>query len=417
MVLDYRTPGSEWEAMHRPTWAEISLDAIAANTRLLRDLAAPADLMAVVKADAYGHGAAESARATLEAGATWLGVAALEEAIELRRAGITAPILTLTAATPAQAEVFVRNDITAAVYEVEVAEALAAAGRRAGRPARAHFKVDTGMGRLGAMADRAGLELASRLSRLEGLKLDGAYSHFSASDEADLSFAYRQARLFDQFVAAAEREGLRFAWRHIANSAGLINLPETRHNLVRVGIALYGLYPSDDVDKSLVVLAPAMSWKARLVHVKKVPAGTPISYGGEYVTDHPTVVGTLAVGYADGYRRTMKGRVRVLVRGRSCPVLGRICMDHIMVDLDAAPGAEVGDEAVLLGYQDGAYVPAEELAAACQSNNYEIVSAVGRRMPRVFVKNGRPVALRSILGTAPIGVAPIGPTPPGGGPA
>ncbi len=417
MVLDYRTAGSEWEAMHRPTWAEISLDAIAANTRVFRDLAAPAGLMGVVKADAYGHGAVESARAALEAGATWLGVAALEEAVELRRAGLAAPILTVTAATPAQADVFVRNDVTAAVYEAEAAEALAAAGRRAGRPAHAHLKIDTGMGRLGLTADRAGLELALRLSRLEGLELDGAYSHFSASDEADLSFARRQAELFGQFVAGAEREGLRFAWRHIANSAGLMNLPEARHNLVRVGIALYGLYPSEYVDKSRVALTPAMSWKARLVYVKKVTSGTPISYGSEYVTDHPMVVGTLAVGYADGYRRTMKGRVRVLVRGRSCPVLGRICMDHVMVGLDAVPNAKAGDEAVLLGRQNGACVSAEELAAACQSVNYEIVSAVGRRMPRVFVKNGRPMALRSILGTAPIGVAPIGPTPPGGGPA
>ncbi len=402
MVLDYHSPGTAWEALHRPTWAEISLDALAANTKALRDLAAPAALMAVVKADAYGHGAVECARTALEAGASWLGVAALEEAIEFRRAGLTAPILTMTAGSPGQAPTFAAHDVTAGLYEPEVAEALAAAGRQAGRPVHAHLKVDTGMGRLGVTCDQAGLDLALRLARLEGLTLDGVYSHYATSDEPDLGFARRQAELFDWFIAQAARQGLTFRWQHIANSAGLLGLPESRHNLIRAGIALYGLHPSEDVDLSKVELAPVMSWKARLMYVKTVPAGTSISYGREYVAPRPTRVGTVAVGYADGYRRAQKGKAHVLVGGRPCPVLGRICMDHIMVGLDGAPEAKAGDEVVLLGRQDGAAITAEEMAALCQTINYEIAAGIGRRMPRLFIRGGRPVALRSILGTEPI---------------
>ena len=414
--------------MFRPTWAEISLDAIAANTRALLRLAAPADLLAVVKADAYGHGAVETSRTVLEAGATWLGIAALEEAIELRRAGITAPILNLSPSMPAQADTIVGNDVVAAVFDLETAEALAAAGRRHGRPARAHLKVDTGMGRMGVTPDQAGADFALRLSRLEGLELEGVYTHFSSSDEADPTFTRQQAALFEGFLALCAKAGLKFRWRHAANTAGIISHPETRQNLVRVGIGLYGLYPSAEVDPSRVALVPAMTWKSRLLFVKRVAAGTPVSYNREFITERPTVIGTLPVGYADGYRRA-NTRGRVLVRGASCPVLGRVCMDHIMVGLDAVVGLAVGDsaaglgansvldslvgeEAILLGGGPSASLSAEELAATCQTINYEIVSSVGRRVPRVFIRGGRPVAIRSILGTAPLGGAAL----PGGGP-
>ena len=418
--MDYRRAGSGWEAGHRPTWAEVSLDAIRENARALRRLAEPAELMAVVKADGYGLGAVEAARAALEGGATWLGVAALEEAVELRRAGFTCPILILGPSTPAQAEVIARHDITAAVFEPETAEALAAAARRLGRPVHAHLKVDTGMGRIGVTPDDDGAALASRLAALEGLVLDGVYTHYSTSDEADKSFTRLQTGRFERFLELARRAGLSFRWRHAANSAALIDLPETRYDLVRVGISLYGYYPSDDVDRSRVALRPALTWKTRLMYVKRVPAGTPISYGREHVTQAPALVGTLPVGYADGYRRCLgSGRGRVLVRGRSCPVLGRVNMDHIMVGLDEVPEARAGDEVVLMGPSGPdadpgvagpaeagpavAGIPAEELARACGTIVYEMVSTVGRRVPRVFLERGRPVAVRSILGSAPVG--------------
>ncbi len=424
-LFDFRYPGSAWETAHRPTWAEISLDAVAENTRRLLALADPAGLLAVVKADAYGHGAIEVARVAVEAGAAWLGVAALEEALELRRAGLKAPVLLLSAATPAQADTIVANDVTAAVFDPETAKALAAAGRRAGRPARAHLKIDTGMGRLGVTPDQAGAELALGLARLEGLALEGAYTHFSTSDEREKTFARRQYALFDDFLGRLARAGLEFRWRHAANSAALLDLPQTRFNLVRVGIALYGLYPSEEVDRERARLVPVMAWKTRLVHVKRVPAGTAISYGREYVADHPTLVGTLPVGYADGYRRGLSNGGRVLIGGVSCPVLGRVCMDHVMVGLDGVPDARPGDEVVLLGRQpvrapqarasrtEGgdpsaaaateAHIPAEELARVCGTINYDIVSTVGRRVPRVYLRGGRPVAMKSILGGAYLG--------------
>lgn len=430
MVFEFRSAATEAEALHRPTWAEISLDAIAANTRALKTLAAPADVLAVVKADAYGHGAVEVSRAALEAGAAWLGVAALEEALELRRAGLEAPILLLSPSTPAQAEAIVGHEVTAVVFEPAVAEALAAAGRRYGRPASAHLKVDTGMGRIGVTPGEAGVEMAVRLARLDGLRLDGVYTHYSTSDEADKTFTRHQAALFKRFMDLCARAGLEFRWRHAANSAALIDMPETtKQNLVRLGIALYGLYPSDEVDRSRVRLEPAMAWKTRLMFVKRVPAGTPISYGREHVTDRPALVGTVAVGYADGYRRANSSRGRVLVRGAACPVLGRVNMDHFMIGLDAVPDAQPGDEVVLLGCQapgagratgadaaagapreapagPPACITAEELAATCQTISYEIVSTVGRRVPRVFLRGGRPVGIRSILGYTPLGGGP-----------
>ncbi|RJQ04065.1 MAG: alanine racemase [Bacillota bacterium] len=410
MILDYRHSASEWEACHRPTWAEISLDAIAENTGRLRALAEPADLMAVVKADAYGHGAVEVSRACVKAGASWLGVAAVEEAVELRRAGITAPILILSQSTPAQAETLAAYDLTAAVFEPETARALAAQGRRRGRPIRAHLKVDTGMGRIGVTPDEAGVEMALRLAALEGLELEGVYTHYATSDEADRTFSDHQTALFDRFLGLAARAGLSFGWRHAANSAAVMQFPETRYNLIRVGISLYGLYPSADVAMR-VPLLPAMTWKTRLVHVKTVPAGTPVSYGREFVAGRPTRVGTVPVGYADGYRRCMSSGGRVLVRQAYCPVLGRVNMDHFMIGLDDAPGAGVGDEVVLMGCQPGPgasvgtmpCVPAEELARTCGTINYEIVSTVGRRVPRVFLRDGRPVILRSVLGTVSLG--------------
>ncbi|MEW6032511.1 MAG: alanine racemase [Bacillota bacterium] len=404
MLFDYRASVPEWEAAHRPTWAEISLDAVAENTRRLAALARPAELMAVVKADAYGHGAVETARAALAAGATWLGVATLEEAIQLRREGLTAPVLIMGPSSPAQARSIVEHDVTAAVFEMGTAEALAAAARRAGRTARAHLKVDTGMSRIGVSPDAEGVRLAAKLAALDGLVLDGVYTHYAGADEKDKTSARRQTDLFRSFLDLAAGEGLRFRWRHAANSAALLDLPETRFDLVRTGISLYGLYPSEEVDRSRVELLPAMAWKTRLMHVKRVPAGTPVSYGGEYVTTRPTLIGTCPVGYADGYRRALAGRGRVLVQGWSCPVLGRVNMDHIMVGLEAVPGARPGDEAVLLGPSAGeARITAEELAGHCGTIAYEIVSTVGRRVPRVYLRGGRPVAARSILGPAPSG--------------
>ncbi|MCL6580226.1 MAG: alanine racemase [Firmicutes bacterium] len=391
-----------WEAQHRATWAEVSLDAVASNTRCLAGLAAPAALMAVVKADAYGHGAVQVARAALEAGASWLGVAAVEEAVELRRAGLGAPILVLGPSLPAHAETLAALDVAAAVFDELTAEALAAAGRRAGRPARAHLKVDTGMGRLGVTPDEAGVELAVRLSRLDGLGLEGVYTHFATADEAQKAFALEQVRRFEGFLALCAAAGLEFRWRHAANTAALLDLPGTRYDLVRAGIALYGLYPSPAVDRSRAVLTPVLTWKTRLAQVKWVKPGASVSYGREFVARKATLVGTLPVGYADGYRRALSGKGRVLVRGVSCPILGRVCMDHLMVGLDAVPDARPGDEAVLLGPG----LPAEELAALCGTISYEIVSTLGRRVPRVFLRDGRPVAVRSVLGTFTLGGGP-----------
>ncbi|MCU0564225.1 MAG: alanine racemase [Desulfobacterales bacterium] len=380
-------------------WAEVDLEAIAANVRELRRLTDPrAKVMAVVKADGYGHGACEVARAALAAGAEWLGVARLHEAVRLRESGLAAPLLVLGYTPPEDAGRLVEYDLRQCVYSLAAAEAYsAAAGRRGGR-IRVHLKVDTGMGRLGLVpAVLAGVggpgsvgdELARTavaIARLPGLELEGIFTHFAASDSADKTHARGQLQLFLEVLARLKRDGLEVAVRHAANSAAVIELPESHLDLVRPGIALYGLRPSDEVDLSRVRLTPAMALKTRIVHLKQVPAGTCVSYGMTHRTPAPTVIATIPTGYADGYRRLLSSRGEMLVGGRRVPVVGRVCMDLTMLDVGAVPSPRVEDEVVIFGRQGGETITADDLARALGTINYEIVCDLTPRVMRVYSK-------------------------------
>jgi alanine racemase len=378
-------------------WAEVDLGAIAHNVRELRRRTQPkAKVMAVVKANGYGHGAVEVARTALANGAEWLGVARLPEAIPLREAGFGVPILVFGYTPPADAGRLIDFDLRQSVYSPAAAHAYSAAAVARGERIRVHVKVDTGMGRLGMVpAALSGqdsghavgddfIREATTVARLPGLEAEGIFTHFAASDSADTSYAERQLALFLEVVSTLRAHGLEFAVRHAANSAAVIELPASHLDLVRPGIALYGLPPSDEVDLSGISLQPAMSLKTRIIHLKSVPAGTCISYGMTYRTPSPTVLATIPVGYADGYRRLFSSRGEMLVGGRRVPVVGRVCMDLTMLDVGTVPGIQVEDEVVIFGKQGGETISADDLAQALNTINYEIVCDVTARVPRLY---------------------------------
>ncbi|MEJ5359295.1 MAG: alanine racemase [Desulfobacterales bacterium] len=377
--------------------AEVDLAAIAHNVRALAGCVSPGTrFMAVVKADAYGHGAAAVARVAIDHGASWLGVARLHEAIALRRAGIEVPILVFGGTPPAEAEGLAALEVRQAVGSLEAARALAAAASARGVRVRVHVKIDTGMGRLGFVPDALSRPGAPRpagerliaaieeLLRLPGLEPEGVFTHFASADQADLSSAERQLALFLELLEALRARGVAFPLRHAANSAGLLRLPEAHLDLVRAGIALYGIAPSAEFDLP-VTLVPAMTLRAAVLQVKEVPAGFAVSYGGTWRAPAPTRIATLAAGYADGYPRLLSSRGRVLYRGASLPVAGRVCMDLTMVDAGAAPGIQAGDEVVLFGRDGASALPVEEVASAAGTIPYEILCGVSARVPRVYL--------------------------------
>lgn len=373
-------------------WAEIDLSAIEHNVRELRRVTSPsARMMAVVKANGYGHGAVEVARTALQNGAQCLGVARIDEGIELREAGLTAPILILGYTPIERAGDLLANELTQTVFTLHAAQAFSEIATQQGQKLRIHLKVDTGMGRIGLPAGPQtpmgpAVATALEIARLPGLEIEGIFTHFASADSADKTFARRQFDRFMTFLGALRREGLRIPIRHAANSAAIIELPETHLEMVRAGISLYGLYPSEEVEKNRIMLTPAMTLKARVVHVKSVPAGFSVSYGMTFQTDSPTTIATIPVGYADGYSRGLSSRGRMLIRETSVPIAGRVCMDMTMVDAGKISEITVGDEVVVFGRQGAAKLGAEDLAGMLGTISYEVVSALTARVPRVYIR-------------------------------
>ncbi len=378
-------------AMHdHLIWAEIDHDAIAHNVRELRRITHPqARLLAAVKADAYGHGAVAVSRTALANGASHLGVARYSEAVALRQAGISAPIL-IFGFTPADRAALLHElQLTPAVYSLENARALSAPHGSRGERLAVHIKVDTGMGRLGIPCEalrldkeRTPVEEIGAIAALPGIRLEGVFTHFAASDEAEKSSAREQFSRFQDLLHRLREAGLHLPLRHAANSGAIIDLPETHLDMVRAGIAIYGLFPSGHVDHARIELRPAMSLKARIIHLKKVPTGTAISYGGTYRTTRPATIATVPVGYGDGYDRGLSNRGSMLVRGRRAPIAGRVCMDLTMLDVSHIPEVQVGDEVVMIGRQGNETVRADELAALLGTINYEVVTRLMERVPR-----------------------------------
>ena len=368
------------------TKVQIDLDAISDNFDAIRKKAG-VPVMAVVKADAYGHGAVQVARLVQDKCA-YFCVSSILEAMELRQAGLTKPILIL-GNTPVEAfPTAIREGIRPTIYRMEDALALSRAAQTLELPARFHFAVDTGMSRIGFQVTEEDADICARIAQLPGLYAEGLFSHFATADCADLTRAKAQAERFADFDRMLRERGVNIPIRHLNNSAGLMNFA-TPYEMVRSGIITYGMYPSDEVDPGLLPLRPALQWFSRVTHVKVLPAGREISYGGTYVTKADTVVATIPVGYADGYRRNLSNRFYVLIRGQKAPILGRICMDQMMVDVTAIPGVTVGDKVTLVGTDGRNAITMEVISAQADSFNYEFVCGISRRVPRLYVQGGK----------------------------
>ncbi|HHY24099.1 MAG TPA: alanine racemase [Clostridiaceae bacterium] len=371
-------------------WAEINLDNIAHNVREIRKIVNKrAEVMGVVKADAYGHGVMEVTRTLLDNGVSRLAVSMLDEAIQLRRNGIDIPILILSYTDPVRAEDIINYNVTQTVFSHDLAEALSDAAVRLGHKVKVHIKIDTGMTRVGFMPGYNAVKNVVAISKLPGIIIEGLFTHFASADEKDKSYSYMQLERFMSICTELQRIGIHIPIKHVANSAAIIEFPEMHLDMVRPGIILYGYYPSSEVNKHKLLLKPAMTLKANVILVKEVENNTSVSYGRVFTTKRRSRIATIPIGYADGYSRLLTGKANVLINGELAPVVGTICMDQCMVDITDIDGnVKVGDEVVLFGKQMEKEIKVEELANLIGTINYEIISVVGKRIPRVYLHNG-----------------------------
>jgi alanine racemase len=370
--------------------AEIDLGAIAYNMQeIKRNVSEQTKVMGMVKADAYGHGDIEVAKVLIENGAEQLGVAIWDEGKDLRKQGIDVPILVLGYTSPNHADDLIQYNLIQTVFTYEMAEVLSAAAGRKNKKAKIHIKVDSGMGRIGFRPDEQSIQVIEKIYQLPNITIEGIFTHFAVADEKDPTFTYHQFQLFLDFIQKLEKKEIHIPIKHASNSAGIINFEQMHLNLVRPGVILYGLYPSDEVQKHKMDLLPAMTLKAQVVFIKEVEKDATISYGRTFTTTRKSRIATISVGYADGYSRRLSNKGEVLVKGKRAPVAGTICMDQFMIDISDIPEVEVGEEVVLLGRQQNERITAEEIARKIGTINYEVICMVGKRIPRVYKKDDK----------------------------
>lgn len=372
--------------------ANINIDCIEDNLKAIKKYVGyEKEVMVVIKADGYGHGAIPIARQLYEAGIDYIGVATLQEAIALRKYEIKIPIVILGYSPEEEYNDLIDYDIIQTVYKPSMAEGISAMAVKAGKKAKIHIKIDTGMTRIGFFPSEVSLNQIEEIYKLPNIEIEGIFTHFAQADTADHTYTEKQIRLYNDFIKKLEGKGIVIPKKHTSNSAGLIEYKEAHFDMVRAGIALYGLYPSDEVDHTKLQLKPSLSLISNIIFLKDVPKGVAVSYGSTYVTDRPCKIATIPVGYGDGYPRSLSSKGRVLIRGQYAPIIGRICMDQFMVDVTDIEGVSDGDEAVLIGRQGDNQITVEEIAEIDGTINYEIVCQLGKRIPRVYYKKGEVV--------------------------
>lgn len=367
----------------RPVWAEINLDNYLHNIAEIKRLYPGKKVMAVVKADGYGHGAIQCAKAALAAGADRLAIAIVDEGIELRNAGFTCPIQVLGGTAEAQMEQVIDYDLIQTVFDPAIAFQFSRIAVKKGKRVTLHLKVDTGMGRVGVRPEEAG-DVAAAIFTLPNVELEGLMTHLATADEKDKSYTMEQAARYRLALENIEKRGIKIKIKHIANSATIIDLPDLSFDMVRPGIMSYGLWPSGDVDQTFDI-RPVLSWKARVIFVKDVPEETGISYGKTFVTAKPSRIATLPLGYADGLSRALSNKGEVLIKGQRVPIVGRVCMDQCMIDVSNVKDVQVNDEVVFIGRQGDEFISAEEMAAQIGTINYEVTCNISKRVPRYYV--------------------------------
>ncbi len=388
----------------RPAWVEVDLDAAAHNFRALKKKVDPkTKFMAVVKGDAYGCSSALPAQLMVELGADYLAVAILDEALELRRAGITAPILVLGYTPTAQAGLLVEHDITQTVFNMDAIEAISEAAVRKGKNAKIHIKLDTGMNRVGLPADEGVVEFIKAAKSLTGIIVEGIFTHFAVAEmeePGDREYTIQQCGAFRNVIFMLEDAGIHIPLKHAANSAGILHMPESHYDMVRAGTAIFGLTVTDEYNRELGI-KPVISLKVKIAHVKEIPPSQTISYGRTFITKRTSTIVTLPIGYADGYSRLFSNKSQVLVGGKRVPQVGRVCMDQCMVDVtDLETKPQVGDTAVLIGRQGTESITAKELSALMGPDAFdlEVITHLTKRLPRVYIWHGRPIAIYDMAG-------------------
>ena len=372
----------------------VDLDAIFYNFQMMKaNIKDGVKMIAVIKTDGYGHGAVQIARLLEPVDYIWgYAVATLDEAVVLRKNEIKKPILVLGCIFPDQWEAMIENEVRMTTYTVEMAKEVSNLAVKMGKDAYIHIKLDTGMSRLGFQIHEDSVDAIEEISKMPGLKLEGMFTHFAKADEKDKEPTYQQIKLFRKMIDMLEERGVSIPIHHCSNSAGIVDIPEANMDMVRAGITLYGMWPSEDVDKTAISLKPALSLVTHVAYVKELPAGRAISYGGTYVTKEPRMIATIPVGYADGYARGLSNKGAVLIHGRRAPILGRVCMDQFMVDVTDIPDVKNEDEVILIGRDGDEVITMEEVGSLSGRFNYEFVCVLGKRIPRVFYRDGKRIA-------------------------
>lgn len=371
-------------------YLKIDLDKICDNiNEVIKKVGKDTKVLAVVKGDAYGHGAIEVTKALSEIGTYGFAVATVGEALALRRAGITKPILILDFVFPNQFETIIRNDIMLTVFQYGIAKELNEAAQSMGTTAHIHIKVDTGMGRIGYIPDSESIDEICRIAQLPNIEIDGIFTHFACADEVDKTSMNKQYEKFKSFVEKLEERGINIPTKHVCNSAAIIDKDDNFLNLVRSGIVTYGLYPSENVHKEKLNVHPAMELHSVVINIKTIHEGDTVSYGSTYVADKPTVIATIPVGYADGYPRGLSNEGSVLIHGKRAKIVGRVCMDQFMVDVTDIPDVSIGDNVTLIGKDGDDCITCEEIGDISGRFNYEFLCCITRRVPRVYIRNGK----------------------------
>jgi alanine racemase len=377
------------------TWAEVSLDNIAHNIKKIRGLIKPqTKLMAVVKADAYGHGVYEVSKVLLQNGADAFAVAFMDEAIQLRKYGINVPVLIL-GYTPVELAVdIVDYDLIPSIYNFSMAKAVSNAAMKRNKISKIHVKIDTGMSRIGFVyqddekVKEQTIKSILDIATMPNIEIEGIFTHFSCADGKDETLTFLQFERFMEIVKRLKEAGLNIPIKHVCNSAATMRYPHMHLDMVRVGIAAYGVYPSEEMEKSIKLL-PAMQLKTTLINIKKVPANTPVGYGATYCTKEETIIGTIPIGYADGYSRLLSNKAEVIIRQKRVPIVGTICMDQCMINLSKVNNISVEDEVTVFGIDGAAQVSIEEVASWMGTINYELLCVIGKRVPRVYLVDGK----------------------------
>jgi len=381
----------------RPVWEEVNLDNIAYNMKNIRAKTKSKEIFAVVKADAYGHGAVDVAPVLLENGATRLSVAVLSEGVELRKSGIKCPINILGVTPETLFDYIIDYDLEPVVFNYDYALKLSKAAKSKNKTVKIHIKVDTGMGRIGFLPTEESVAEAVKISKIPNLEIQGLFSHFSTADEKNKEYSKYQFEKYNWFLNKLVDNGVKIEIRDLANSAAIMELPDTHFDGTRPGIILYGYYPSTDVNKKELDIKPVMTLKADILHIKTMEPGQYIGYGRKFKTERKSIIATLGVGYADGYTRMLSGKAKVIINGQFAPVVGSICMDQCMIDVTDIEGVKIGDEVILMGSDGKLKFDVDDIAPLLGTINYEVLCMISKRVPRVYIKGGEIVKVRDYI--------------------